>query len=129
MNWVRTIYYRGEKPSFEGPEGIHKAVNNHFSFIRSSYHPYIAQFISDLIDSGQLTSTVIDTYNSTSFRIGELGFYPRRGNLHVEAPDHLRSEVKAIAERYFKVVEEERIFTHDDDPTLIIQFVNPLLWH
>lgn len=127
MNWIgRTINSR--EPSFDGPDGITLAVKHHFSYIRGDSHPYIVFFIEELIKSVPFESKLIETYSGTRFKIGEIAFYPKKGNLHLEVPKKLIDVVKQIAENIFVDTEVVSPGFYDDELTLVIG-LKSLGWH
>lgn len=127
MNRVgRTINSR--EPSFGGPDGIVLAVKQHFSYIRGDSHPYIVFFIEELIKSVPFESKLIETSSGARFKIGEITFYSKKGNLHLEVPKNLMGEVKQVADNIFIDTEVSPQGFHYDDLTLVIR-LKSLGWH
>lgn len=127
MNWVGRTIYRNQ-PSFEGREGIAKAVRHHFKFIRSDAHAHIFHLLMELIKELKLEDYKVDSYSGTCFKIGELGFYPKVGNLHIDAPDQLIPAIKTVADNIFVSTEVTKEYPEDHDSTLIIE-LRPFGWH
>ncbi|MBL0329093.1 MAG: hypothetical protein IPP64_06680 [Bacteroidetes bacterium] len=114
------IIVKFAKPSIQGKDPLSNAIVKHFKFVSQQYFDGIYMLIKEISQHTSSDCENIESITGIRFKIGEILFYPKNGNVHIITPDGQLDGIRQIAETYFHYVDCYKEWEDDEESILVI---------
>lgn len=101
-------------------EKLRDAINKHLLFINRGHFKHIYFLIKEVSEFTSSDYNKIQSISTLRFKIGEIEYYPKKGNLYISLPDNLIEGIKLISEKYFTCIECTKEYEGDENSIIII---------
>jgi hypothetical protein len=117
------IVVKFAKPTIQGTADLSKAIVGHFKFINRHFYEVIYLFIKEISETSAFDYNNIESVTGIRFKIGEIEYYPPKGNLLINMPDSLIEQIRPIANKYFNYSTIEKEWQDDDFSIMTIDLL------
>ncbi|MFL5766093.1 MAG: hypothetical protein ACJ77K_19265 [Bacteroidia bacterium] len=113
-----TVKFR--EPSMKGTDCLSDAIIKHFKFVNRSYFDEIYLVMKEIAELLSVDYNKVETITGFRFKIGDIIYYHKKGNVHIIVPDKLLDLALIIARKYFRDVDSEKEYEYDEDSVIVI---------
>lgn len=93
-------------PMHEGDK-LSNAITSHFIYIKKQFHQEISLLIKEISQFSSTDYNKIESISTLKFKIGEIEYYSKKGNLYITIPKTQMDGIKLIVEKHFGYVPSE----------------------
>lgn len=105
---------RFARPSLIGIDNLSNTIAKQFKFIGKRYYEAIYLFIKEVSEQHSIDHNNTKIITGFRFKVGEIEYFPKNGNLLLTVPDDHIENIRPILENHFPFFDIEKEREYDE---------------